>query len=161
MFILQHRVHPARRLACNNREGTFQVLPAEALVDQNLSYFLSFTRWVMPYFFLLISPDAPSQLIVGSTCQKVAHGHAEAVGNEICKTEYEDHACGQLSASHAGNHCERRHGPVDGSVNKVAQIAPTRPIAYSSTNCRRSVLYNQPIQRRAWHKVSPALLNRT
>ena len=70
---------------------------------------------------------AGPQLLVGAGAEEVAHGHAEAVPQEVRHAEDDDDPRRQPGPRGPGDDREGRHGAVDGTEDEIAQVAVARP----------------------------------
>jgi hypothetical protein len=110
----EHGVHPEPAILRDYLNHTVERVAREALGGEDLAYLLAFALGDLLDLPLLAPPGFFDLLALALGPLVIAHGHAEAVRQQVCEAEHNDHEPGEA----------RSHSPAT-TANVVTQ--PSMP----------------------------------
>jgi hypothetical protein len=79
--------------------------------------------------------DTVDEMTIRLRAKEVAHGHAEAIGQQIGRTKDEGNMAGKSGASDPCHHGKGRDRSIDSAQNHVSQVAVRRRGLEARSDC--------------------------
>jgi hypothetical protein len=141
----EHGVHPEPAILRDHLNHTFERVTREAFGGEDLAHLFAFALGDLLDLPLLAPPGFFDLLALALGPLVVAHGHAEAVCQQVCEAEHNDHEPGETRSHGPRHHREGGDAAVDAAQDRVAEIARSVAVLEPSPHHVRAVFGLQPV----------------